>query len=144
MTAWAPCSSGWTQCLELVLQVAAAGLPMNSFTVSAAISSCNSHSRWEQAVHKATSALQQSGLLVNAVVYNSLISACATGVQWRRALYILGSVQLVGHMPQQAGKNAAVEALGRSLHWFAALQSVRAARLVWTLSWFHRCPGRDV
>ena len=62
-------------------------------------------------------------LRVNSVVYNSLVSACASGAQWLKAQEVFFSSQALGVRDReaQAGANAAVEALGRSLLWPQAI-----------------------
>ena len=104
------------------LQVSTFGLQSNSFMVSAAVSSCDSHVRWEQAVSVVRRDLHD-WLRVNSVVYNSLVSACASGAQWLKAQEVFFSSQALGVRDReaQAGANAAVEALGRSLLWPQAI-----------------------
>ena len=111
-------------------QVSMLGLQQNSFILSAAVSACDSHARWEQAACVLRTAVQE-GLHVNPVVYNSVVSACASGIQWSGALHVLNSVQQAASLQAalQAGSNAAVEALGRSLLWPRALRCLRCLRL---------------
>ena len=106
----------------IVLQVPTLGLQSNSFMVSAAVNSCDSHVRWEQAISVVRAALRD-WLRVNSVVYNSLVSACASGAQWLNAQEVLFSSQSLGVREKevQAGANAAVEGLGRSLLWLQAI-----------------------
>ncbi|OLP86608.1 Pentatricopeptide repeat-containing protein, chloroplastic [Symbiodinium microadriaticum] len=122
LTAAASGSDGWKQSLAFMTQVSTFGLQSNSFMVSAAVSSCDSHVRWEQAVSVVRRDLHD-WLRVNSVVYNSLVSACASGAQWLKAQEVFFSSQALGVRDReaQAGANAAVEALGRSLLWPQAI-----------------------
>ncbi|CAE7035687.1 CRP1 [Symbiodinium natans] len=130
LAATVSCKDGWKHALSLLHQVSMLGLQQNSFILSAAVSACDSHARWEQAACVLRTAVQE-GLHVNPVVYNSVVSACASGIQWSGALHVLNSVQQAASLQAalQAGSNAAVEALGRSLLWPRALRCLRCLRL---------------
>eukprot|EP00435_Cladocopium_sp_Y103_P068286 s76_g31.t1 len=111
----------WQKALNAICRIRS---ELNEIICSAAISSCERSSQWEQAISLLSSA-DALQLNLEIIGYNFALSACDKSMKWQHALQIFTLLASKSLQANLITLNTLMSALGRSRHWRQALHVMR-------------------